>query len=75
MQGQGKQNRCQVFPVTIGTGSKDHRARPALTLSTPLAPCESLRQLDTDFARAPHMSEMFTSMWEIAPGETHRRKR
>ena len=34
MQGQGEQNRCQVFPVTIGTGSKGLRSRPALTLST-----------------------------------------
>ena len=31
MQGQGEQNRCQVFPVTIGTGSKGRRSRPALT--------------------------------------------
>ena len=33
MQGQGEQNCCQVFPVTIGSGSKGDRSRPALTLS------------------------------------------
>ena len=73
MQGQGEQNRYQVFPVTIGTGSKGRRSRPDLTLSTSLARCESLYRLEADLLPRS-MSEMFTSIWDVAPGETHRRK-